>query len=86
MQQENNSSPYSSNYDNSTTMKDKNQPIVFTLSENQAANENASSDFVDRYQNRNLRVEKNAELLRIGIAIQDAFRLDNYRTKIQKFF
>ena len=49
MQQETNVTSDSNKYDNSKTMQEENKLIVIGLSENQAANESPSSDFVDRY-------------------------------------
>ena len=69
--------------DNSKTTQEENKLTVFGLSENQAAHESISSDFVDRYRNDKLRVD--AESLGISIAIQTRrFRLGKYSSNYPK--
>ena len=84
IQQATNSTSDSNNNGNSKRVQEENKLFLFGLLEYQAANESPSSNFVDRYQNDNLRDEKLAESLGISIAIQDIFCLDKYSSNNPK--
>ena len=57
VQQETNSTSNSNKY-NTKTMQEETKLNIFGLSENQAAIESPSIDFVDRYQNNNFYLKK----------------------------